>query len=177
MSMPARIILIGPMGAGKTAVGRALARRLRYDFADSDREVERKTGVDVSYVFDVEGEPGFRRREYGALKQLCLRDRIVIATGGGAITHEPSRRLLEKNGYCVYLKTSVEQQYRRTERSKTRPLLQTEDPKARLAELFDRRAPLYEALADHTADTDGKQVDAVARRLARHLKTQRGSSG
>lgn len=169
MQRAGRIFLIGPMGAGKTAVGRKLAQLLDYEFADSDQFVECRTGVEVSFIFEKEGEAGFRRREAEALELLTRRDNLVLATGGGAVLDERNRTLLAERGLVVYLHTSVDQQYRRTRANQNRPLLQLDDPRRRLEELLEQRGPLYEQIADLRICTDRRYVKSVAREIFRHV--------
>ncbi len=169
-SLPKRVFLIGPMGAGKTAVGRRLASMLEYRFVDVDHYIEERTGVDISFIFEKEGDAGFRERERQAIAELTLADNIVLATGGGAIVTEDNRRLLRERGLVVYLKTSIDQQYDRTRRSQTRPLLQHDDPRGRLEELMEERGPLYEALAHLSICTDRRYVKSVAREISRRIR-------
>lgn len=157
------------MGAGKTAVGRRLARLLDYDFADSDHYVEERTGVDVSYIFDKEGEEGFRRREVEAIDVLTRRERIVLATGGGAVLDPANRSNLAERGLVVYLYTSVDQQFQRTRANQNRPLLQLDDPRGRLEQLLEQRGPIYEEIADLRICTDRRYVKSVAREIYRHV--------
>lgn len=167
-----RIFLIGPMGAGKSAVGRLLAQRLRYCFLDSDRTLEERTGVDIARIFDVEGEEGFRAREETMLQELSQHCGVVLATGGGAVIRESNRDCLRERGVIVYLRTAVDTQLVRTRHS-DRPLLQTEDPRSRLQELMHARAPLYEMLADIIVDTDhgtiATIVDDIIHRLGERV--------
>ncbi len=157
------------MGAGKTAVGRRLARALQRDFHDSDLEVERRTGVDIDFIFDKEGEAGFRRRERDAIDTLSQLSNIVLATGGGAVLDPDNRSHLASRGTVIYLAASVAQQLQRTRRSRHRPLLQTENPEARLTELAETRNPLYEELADHVIQTNGRRVPSVVNEIQRLL--------
>ncbi|BCX88137.1 shikimate kinase [Methylomarinovum tepidoasis] len=152
-SQSSNIYLVGPMGAGKTTVGRLLARELGKQFYDSDREIETRTGVDIPTIFEYEGEEGFRRRETEVLRDLVTLSDIVLATGGGIILREENRRLLQDHGFVVYLYCPVEKQLERTARDTHRPLLRTSNPKKRLAELLAVRAPLYESIADCTLNT------------------------
>ncbi len=161
------IFLIGPMGSGKTAVGRQLARVLDLPFFDSDVEIEARTGVDIPLIFEKEGESGFREREREAIDALTAKEAIVLATGGGAVLHPQNREYLAARGCVVYLQTSVDQQLERTRHGRQRPLLYTADPRARLHELFDQRAPLYDAIADYVVSTDGRRVQAVAEDVLR----------
>ena len=163
------IFLIGPMGAGKTAVGRRLARALARDFHDSDAEIEARTGVDIDLIFEKEGEEGFRARETAAIDRLTLLNNIVLATGGGAVLADDNRANLASRGTVVYLAASVQQQLERTRRSRHRPLLQTEDPEGRLTQLAEVRNPLYQQLADHTVETDGRRVPSVVNEIRRLL--------
>ena len=132
MKKPGNLFLIGPMGAGKSAVGRQLARLLHLDFVDSDEEVERRTGVDIPFIFEKEGEAGFRKREAQAIDELSRRDGIVLATGGGAVVDPQNRNHLGARGFVVYLHTSVDQQLSRTRKGRERPLLANDDPRATL---------------------------------------------
>jgi shikimate kinase len=169
------VYLIGPMGAGKTAVGRQLAKLLRLTFHDSDAEVERRTGVDIPYIFEREGEAGFREREREVIDALTQLEGVVVATGGGAILHPDNRAHLASRGHVVYLKTSVEQQLERTKHGRQRPLLYTDDPEQRLRELMAQRAPLYESIAEITVTTDGRHVRAVADEIVQRLNDRRRS--
>jgi shikimate kinase len=156
------IFLIGPMGSGKTAVGKYLARALNFPFIDSDHEIERRTGADIPLIFEREGEAGFRARERDVIADLTRRERIVLATGGGAILHAATREDLRARGWVVYLETSVAQQAERAGRSRHRPLLQgADDPTRRLEQLLQLREPLYRDTADLTVSTDHRRVSAV----------------
>ena len=166
------IILVGPMGSGKSAVGRHLARALRLDFIDSDTEIEKRTGVDIAYIFEKEGEAGFRLREREILDELTARDHVVIATGGGAVLEEQNRERLAARGTVVYLRTTVAQQLERTRSSTTRPLLLDRDPETVLGELMEVRAPLYEQVADLIVDTGGRRVGAVVNEICAKLREQ-----
>jgi shikimate kinase len=171
------IFLIGPMGSGKSAVGKRLAARLGRAFHDSDKEIERRTGVDVAFVFEKEGEAGFRRRESEAIDALTQLEEIVLATGGGAVLDESNRRRLAERGYVIYLEASVDQQHARTRGAKSRPLLATSgDRRAKLDELMQVREPLYRSIADHCVRTDGRRVDAVATEIEQHWR-RRGARG
>ena len=164
------IFLIGPMGSGKTAVAKCLARLLDYPFYDSDQEIERRSGADIPLIFEREGEAGFRRREREVIAELTDRPRIVLATGGGAVLDSDNRRELASRGWVVYLETSIAQQAERAGRTRHRPLLQGADPKARLEELLRTREPLYREIADLRASTDRRQVRSVAERIAQEYK-------
>ncbi len=163
------VFLIGPMGSGKSAVGRQLARRLGLRFVDSDDEIEARTGVDIAYIFEREGEAGFRAREAEVIDDLTGQDGIVVATGGGVILDAGSRERLRSRGRVVYLRTSVDQQLARTRRSANRPLLQNPDPRGTLARLLEFRAPLYESVAECTIDTDGRKVKTVVQQIVQRL--------
>lgn len=166
------VYLIGPMGSGKTAVGRQLAKLLHLEFHDSDVEVERRTGVDIPYIFEREGEAGFREREREVIDALTQLPNVVVATGGGAVLLEANREHLSSRGHVVYLKTSIQQQLERTRHGRQRPLLFTDDPEQRLRELMAHRAPLYESIAAITVTTDGRHVRAVADEIIERLKVQ-----
>ena len=144
------VFLIGPMGSGKTAVGRHLARLLHYTFHDSDADIEAKTGVDIPFIFEKEGEAGFRIRERESIDRLTRLEAIVLATGGGAVIDPANRAALAERGVVVYLVTSVNQQIERTRHARHRPLLHDADPEQRLKELMGRRAELYAEIADLT---------------------------
>ncbi len=153
------------MGAGKSAVGRQLARLLHLEFIDSDEEIETRTGVDIPFIFEKEGEAGFRKREAKVIDELSQRDGVVLATGGGAITDPDSRNRLGARGYVVYLYTTVEQQLERTQRGRHRPMLDNDNPEKVLEELMGIRDPLYREVADLIVDTDGRRVQTVAREI------------
>jgi shikimate kinase len=156
------VFLIGPMGSGKTAVGKHLARLLRAPFRDSDAEIEARTGVDISYIFSREGEAGFRQREREVIEDITRESPIVLATGGGAILLPENRAALRERGFVVYLETSIEQQAERVRQGRNRPLLHDVDPTTKLTELMAVRAPLYEELSNFTIGTDGRKVHIVA---------------
>jgi len=151
------LILIGPMGSGKTTVGKQLAKRTRMDFVDSDHMIEERCGVSISTIFDIEGEDGFRKRETKMLAELCEQSSIVLATGGGAITVEENRILLRKSGFVIYLKTSLETQLARTQKNQNRPLLENVDAEKKLADLMGERGALYEQEADLVV-TSGERI-------------------
>jgi shikimate kinase len=167
------VFLIGPMGSGKTAVGRHLSRALGFPFYDSDAEIERRTGVDIPFIFEKEGEAGFRQREREAIEALTALEGIVLATGGGAVLLEDNRRRLAERGCVVYLKTSVEQQADRVRHARHRPLLAGGDAAVRLGQLMAARAPLYAEIADLVVSTDGRRVHSVAERVLRALTAAR----
>lgn len=168
------IFLIGPMGSGKSAVGRHLARLLRFTFHDSDADIESKTGVDIAFIFEKEGEAGFRLRERESIDRLTQMEGVVLATGGGAVIHPDNRRTLAARGAVVYLETSIAQQLERTRHGRHRPLLNDTDPEAKLAELMRNRALLYAEIADLTVSTDGRRVQLVAEEIHRELHRARG---
>ena len=171
------IFLIGPMGSGKTAVGKQLARLLDYPFLDSDLEIERRTGADIPLIFEREGEAGFRHREREVIAELSARQRIVLATGGGAVLDAANRDDLKARGWVVYLETSVAQQAERAGRTRHRPLLQGTDPAQRLGELLRVREPLYRETADLIVPTDHRRVPAVADYIAhKYQESQQSNS-
>ncbi len=165
MNVPSNLFLIGPMGAGKSAVGRQLARMLHKSFVDSDDEIESRTGVDIPFIFEKEGEEGFRTREAKVIDDLSQRQGLVLATGGGAVIDSKTRSFLGARGYVVYLQTSVDQQLERTRRGRERPLLVNDDPRATLEDLMAERDPLYREIADLVINTDGRRVNAVAKQI------------
>src|ERR1700736_1839896 len=164
------IFLIGPMGSGKTAVGRYLARLLRFTFHDSDADIEARTGVDIAFIFEKEGEAGFRLREKESIERLTRLDSIVLATGGGAVIEADNRRALSERGVVVYLATSIDQQLERTRHARHRPLLNDTDPEQKLQELMLRRAALYAEIANITVSTDGRRVQTVAEEIHQALR-------
>ncbi|MBT3091774.1 MAG: shikimate kinase AroK [Candidatus Thiodiazotropha endolucinida] len=164
------LFLIGPMGAGKTTVGRQLAEFFHKDFVDSDHEIQRRTGVDIPTIFEFEGESGFRHRESAVIDELTAREGIVLATGGGVIMREQNRKLLSARGVVVYLHCSVRQQYERTHRDKNRPLLSTPDPKGRLNELMAVRDPLYRETADIVVSTEGRNTQSVVQDIRKLIE-------
>jgi len=169
MKHPRNIFLIGPMGAGKSAVGRYLARTLHLTFVDSDDEIESRTGVDIPFIFEKEGEAGFRKREAVVINDLSKMDGVVLATGGGAIIDPDSRSHLGGRGFVVYLFTTVDQQVLRTQRGRERPLLENDDPRTTLEELLAVRDPLYREIADLVVETDGRKVNAVANEIIENV--------
>jgi len=150
------------MGAGKSAVGRYLARTLHLSFVDSDDEIEARTGVDIPFIFEKEGEEGFRKRETAVIDDLSKMDGVVLATGGGAVINPDSRSRLGGRGFVVYLFTTVDQQVARTKKGRERPLLESADPRITLQELLDTRDPMYREIADVVVETDGRKVKSVA---------------
>lgn len=150
------------MGAGKSTIGRHLADELHLDFYDSDQEIEKRTGADISWVFDLEGEEGFRDREEDVITDLTEKQGIVLATGGGSIVRSSVRNRLSARGIVVYLETTIDKQVARTQRDKRRPLLQNDNPEKVLVDLAAERNPLYEEIADYTVSTDDQSARAVA---------------
>ena len=169
MKTPGSIFLTGPMGSGKSTIGRQLAKQLAMPFHDSDHEIERRTGVDIPLIFELEGETGFRKRESGVIDDLTRLPDIVLATGGGAILDPENRERLGDRGTVIYLHTSVDQQLSRTAHDRKRPLLQTPDPRTTLEELLAIRDPLYREIADLVIETDGMRVRDVVREIVRKL--------
>ncbi|MEQ5817600.1 shikimate kinase AroK [Marinobacter sp. NFXS11] len=169
MSLPKRVVLVGPMGAGKSTIGRMLAKELGYRFLDSDRIIEERCGANIPWIFDVEGEDGFRLRETAMLDELSHEDRTVLATGGGAVMRQENRPILKRGATVIYLKTSIDQQVERTRKDRNRPLLQNDDPEAVLRKLFSIRDPLYSDLADIIMYTDKKSPRLVVRQLVNRL--------
>ncbi len=165
MRTPKNLFLIGPMGAGKSAVGRQLGRLLHLHFIDSDDEIESRTGVDIPFIFEKEGENGFRKREAKVIDEISLKDGIILATGGGAVVDPESRSRLGARGFVVYLQTSVAQQVQRTQKGRQRPMLDNGDPQKVLQNLMDVRDPMYREIADLVVDTDGRRVQEVAQEI------------
>lgn len=166
------IFLVGMMGAGKTSVGRVLAKRLNKRFYDSDHVIEERTGVKIPVIFEIEGEPGFRHRESAVIDELSALDDIVLATGGGAVLSADNRDKLRSRGTVVYLRASVKDLLNRTRHDKNRPLLQTADPRGRLNELFEARDPLYRDVAHVTIDTGSQSLATLVARLHQMLESQ-----
>ncbi len=170
MAEKRNIFLIGPMGAGKSTIGRELADRLHLEFFDSDQEIERRTGADIAWVFDLEGEEGFRKREEGVIEDLSEKQGIVLATGGGSVISKQVRNRLSARGIVVYLETTIEKQVARTQRDRKRPLLQTsEEPRTVLENLAVERNPLYEEIADVIVKTDDQSAKVVAHKIVERL--------
>lgn len=169
MSKPDNIFLVGPMGVGKSTIGRMLGATLNRPFYDSDREIVAATGADIPWIFDVEGEEGFRRREIRMIDQLTAKSGIVMATGGGAILATESRQRLHDRGFVVYLKASIHQQFERTSKDKNRPLLQTDDPLAKIRELMKLREPLYFETAHLVIDTNRRGPRSVVQEIIRKV--------
>ncbi len=157
------------MGAGKSAVGRALARSLKLEFVDTDDEIERRTGVDIPFIFEKEGEAGFRRREAAVVDELSTRQDLVLATGGGVVGNPDNRRHLAARGTVIYLHATVAQQLERTRRGRERPMLAEGDAGETLGRLFAERDPLYREIADLVIETDGRRVHHVVDEIRRRL--------
>jgi shikimate kinase len=166
------VFLVGLMGAGKTTAGRLMARRLKREFLDSDHEIERRCGVKVPVIFEIEGEAGFRLREAAVIAELTAREDVVLATGGGAVLDEANRRHLAARGTVVYLHAPPPALYERVRQDRNRPLLATADPQARLQELYAVRDPLYREIADIVVDTGRQSVQNLARQLLARLKEE-----
>jgi shikimate kinase len=164
------IFLVGLMGAGKTTVGKLLAKQFGKIFIDADHEIEARTGVKIPVIFEIEGEAGFRKREEAVIADLTSRPNIILGTGGGAVLSAHNRKLLRSNGTVVYLRGTPEQLYERTRHDRNRPLLQTEDPLGRLRELYAQRDPLYREVADLVVDTGRQSVTSFARQLKDKLE-------
>ena len=169
MRQPQNIFLIGPMGAGKSAVGRQLAKLLHLSFVDSDDEIETRTGVDIPFIFEKEGEDGFRKREAKVIDDLSAMESVILATGGGAVVDPQNRSRLGARGFVVYLYTTVDQQLARTQKGRERPMLATGDSRNILEDLMAVRDPLYREIADLTVETDGRKVKAVASEILERL--------
>jgi shikimate kinase len=166
---PGNIFLVGLMGAGKTSVGRLLAKRFNKRFLDCDLEIERRTGVKVALIFEIEGEAGFRTRESAMLRELTGLDDVVLATGGGAVLREENRQMLKQNGTVIYLRASLDDLWHRTRHDRNRPLLQTADPRTKLEELFRLRDPLYQEVATLIVETGNQSLRALAQKLEQRL--------
>lgn len=165
MAEKRNVFLIGPMGAGKSTIGRQLAQMLNMDFLDSDAVIEERAGADIDWIFDIEGESGFRKREERVINELTQSQGLVLSTGGGSILSKENRNALSARGIVVYLETSVDKQFERTQRDKKRPLLQTEDPYQVLQNLAKIRNPLYEEIADIKLQTDEQTAKVVATQI------------
>ena len=169
MNKPGSLFLTGPMGAGKSTIGRQLAKQLGMPFYDSDHEIESRTGVDIPLIFELEGEAGFRKREVAIIDELTGLPDIVLATGGGAILDPQNREHLKSRGRVIYLHATVDQQLRRTRKDRNRPLLQTGNPRAKLEELLEIRDPLYRETAGLIIETDGMRVRDVVKKIMQRL--------
>lgn len=172
MIRPQNIFLVGPMGAGKSTVGRQLAQSLGYEFQDSDQEIQRRTGVDIATIFEYEGEDGFRNRERQVIEELAARDNMVLATGGGVVLTPANRQQLAARGLVIYLHCSPEQQYARTARDRNRPLLDTDDPQQTLRDLMAEREPIYRQVADLVVSTERRGTASVVKEIRRRLESE-----
>ena len=163
------IFLVGPMGVGKTSIGRKLAEETGLAFFDSDHEIEKRTGANIPLIFDIEGEEGFRKRESAVIEELSNRDGLVLATGGGAVLDETNRSCLRERGTVIYLHADTDTLFQRTAKDRSRPLLQTDDPRGRIEELMSQRDPLYRDIAHFVIETGhhhiGKVVSEIIQRL------------
>jgi len=159
------VFLVGPMGAGKSTIGRMLSQHLGCDFLDTDNVIEQRTGADIPWIFDVEGEAGFRERESAVLAEMVEKNSVVIATGGGIVMREENREMLKKQSSVVYLTATIEQLVERTYKDKKRPLLQVDDPKAKIIELYNLRDPLYREVAGYVLVTDGRSPKYVVQAI------------
>ena len=165
------IVLVGPMGSGKTTVGRRLAHELNQDFFDTDHEIIDKTGVTIDHIFDIEGEEGFRERESKILENLCQMSNIILATGGGIVILPRNRKILKNSGLVVYLSSSVNQLLKRTAKSKTRPLLEnSSDRRKTITELLEARDVYYREVASFVVDTTGKKLHEVVNIIIREAE-------
>lgn len=167
--MNKNLFLVGPMGAGKTTIGRQLAKTLHRDFYDSDREIESRTGATIALIFELEQESGFRQRERDIINELTQLQNIVLATGGGAILDKTNRQNLRQRGHVIYLSASVEQLYERTCHDKSRPLLQTADPKQKLEDLLAIRDPLYRETAHTVIETNNNAIRQIVNEICQLL--------
>ena len=159
------IILVGPMGAGKTTIGRQLAKKLSKEFYDSDHEIEKHTGADISLIFELEGEEGFRKRESQLLKEIVSNKNIVLSTGGGAVLNPENRKLLSDNGIIIYLKSTAEKLYRRIADDKRRPLIQTDDRLNKIKKILEEREPLYQSLANEIIETQELSIKQITQKI------------
>ena len=176
-TVPGNLFLVGLMGAGKTSVGRLLAKRFNKTFYDCDQEIERRTGVKIPVIFDIEGEAGFRARESAVLLELAALHDIVLATGGGAVVREENRRVLVQNGTVVYLRAALEELWQRTRHDHSRPLLQAVDRRAKLEQLFIQRDPLYREVATLIVDTGKQSLRGLAQQIEQRLREHFQSAG
>ena len=158
------------MGAGKTSVGRHLAKLIKLDFVDSDTEIEARTGVDIAYIFEKEGEEGFRRREKKIIDEISSREGVVLATGGGVIMDAENRKNLSSRGYVIYLYTNVKKQVERVKKGRERPLLTNKDPEKILKDLMEVRDPLYREIAECVITTNGRHINSIAKEIFDILK-------
>ena len=169
MAKPDAIFLVGPMGAGKSAVGRRLAQELKRTFVDSDEVIELRTGVDIPFIFEKEGEEGFRVRERQVIDELTQMPSVVLATGGGAVQDQANREHLRARGTVVYLHATIDQQLKRTRSGRDRPMLKDGEPREILTRLMEIRDPQFRDIADIVIETDGRRVTAVTGEIRQRL--------
>ena len=169
MLAPQKIVLVGPMGAGKSTIGRLISKQLQLPFKDSDTVIEERSGADIPWIFDVEGERGFRQRETLVLRDLLEESPLVLATGGGIVLKEENRQLLKRADVVIYLSADLAHLVQRTEKDKKRPLLQVDDPQAQLALLLEQRDPLYRQVATRIVTTDTRSPKLVAKEIVNNL--------
>jgi len=172
VSKSSNIYLVGMMGAGKTTIGRHLAKRLKMKFVDCDHEIEARSGVKIPVIFEIEGEAGFRRRESQMIEELAQQEGIVLATGGGAVMSPENRAILSRSGFVVYLCATPSALFERTRHDRNRPLLQVDDPMARIVALYEQRDPLYRQVADLIVEGNRQSPFSVVRMLERRIKEQ-----
>jgi len=165
------IFLIGPMGAGKTTIGRQLAKKLSSQFYDSDYEIEQRTGADIPLIFELEGEEGFRKRETQVLAELVLLNNIILSTGGGSVLSPVNRKALEDNGTIIYLKSTAEKLFKRTAEDKRRPLLQAEDRLGQIKKILSEREPYYLSMADEIIDTHDLGIKQIINKILKLIET------
>lgn len=177
MSKIPNIFLIGPMGSGKSTIGKQLAKELQMDFYDSDQEIEVRTGVSIPWIFDVEGEVGFRQREHKVLDELTQKSGIIIATGGGAVLSAENRNVLAGRGIVIYLKVSIDEQISRTEKGHNRPLLEKENLRNSLTKLNKERDPYYEEIADFSFETNNRSAQAVVKDIIESVQNKQIGTG
>ena len=178
MAEKRNIFLVGPLGAGKSTIGRQLAQQLNMDFVDSDAVIEERAGADISWIFDLEGEEGFRKREERIINELTQLQGVVLSTGGGAVMSKENRNYLSARGIVIYLETTVDKQYQRTQRDKKRPLLQgADDPRQVLEDLAKVRNPLYEEIADITLPTDEQNAKVMVNQIVDLVDNLNGLNG
>ncbi len=170
--MSQSLIFVGPMGVGKSTIGKLVANGLGLPFCDSDRVIEDRTGADIPWIFDVEGEEGFRQRESAVLVDLLAEESMVVATGGGIVIRPENRKLLQTNGFVVYLTANVDQLVERTHKDKKRPLLQVDDPEAKIRELIRVRDPLYREVADLIVTTDRRSPKSVVQEVIQAYRSR-----
>lgn len=168
--MRENIILVGLMGAGKSTIGKSLAKQLKMDFYDSDRLIEERTGVDISTIFEIEGEQGFRDREEEVIAELCEMNNIILATGGGCVLRKTNRRNIQKGGHVIYLRTNADLLYSRIRHDKSRPLMQTKSPIDTLRKLLNDREPYYFEVADTVIMTGKQKINVIVKKAALALK-------